>query len=213
MLVDFGVVTATKEIATQVAGCSVEWNDSEVIHDSSTSLRCAALQDGWELLVALEEDEKNDGLRRALNTHLLVLPQIDSLSMESSIPESRGNHAARTIGAKENSGVVQKTYNITRPSRFCHICGRKPRESTSASCGRLLLKHCRKVVCARCLMKYYSKQSYSENAPVGEAPRLSWECPHCKRICPDTAQCNVYGRSNYQRHLALHRLRSKKSSL
>ena len=65
MLVVFSAAAATREIAAEVFDYSEEWNDSDFPQDLSTSFTHETLREGWELLVAMEEEPKNDGLRRA----------------------------------------------------------------------------------------------------------------------------------------------------
>ena len=88
MLVEFSPTQATGEIAAQAAECFAQWNDSDPPLPSPIIRSCAALLDGGELLVALKQDEGNDGLLAALNYEQFAIPEIENRNLEMSLHTS-----------------------------------------------------------------------------------------------------------------------------
>ncbi len=79
------------------------------------------------------------------------------------------------------------------PSRFCHICSRTAKKVELLACANLASGACRKVVCEKCFAEY--KWDWK----TAEKNRSSWQCTHCRRVCPRRAQCAIYRRTNERR--------------
>lgn len=92
-----------------------------------------------------------------------------------------------------------KQYKRPTPSKFCHVCGRKTANVPVAICRRITEGMCRKVVCRCCFEKY--------GWDLHDMTSGDWVCTHCRDTCVARAQCNIYGRTNYKRHLRLRRRR------
>lgn len=78
------------------------------------------------------------------------------------------------------------------PSRFCHICSRKPNSVRVAVCPKIKDGTCRKVICEKCFQLY----RYGNFVDAMQTDTADWLCPHCDNNCPDRAQCRTYQRAN-----------------
>lgn len=96
---------------------------------------------------------------------------------------------------------VRDVANRGTPSRFCHICSRTAKKVGLVACANLASGACRKVVCEKCFAEY--KWDWE----LATHPASRWECPHCRAMCPDRAQCAIYRRTNERRREQQHRVR------
>ena len=102
-----------------------------------------------------------------------------------------GVRATLTPPITKNSGGGWK--GRSTPSRFCHICSRTAKKVELLACANLASGACRKVVCEKCFSEYnWDWKSAEKN-------RSSWQCTHCRRVCPRRAQCAIYRRTNERR--------------
>lgn len=83
------------------------------------------------------------------------------------------------------------------PSRFCHICLRRGERVKLKSCFNLASKSCRKVTCEKCF------EDFKWDWAAACEPGSQWTCTHCRKVCPERAQCFIYKRTNNRRHQAL----------
>lgn len=84
-----------------------------------------------------------------------------------------------------------KTYTQDSPSRYCHLCSRKP-EGDALICANFTERKCLKIVCKKCFDK--NKWSWAE---AREAEKMkSWTCCHCRGRCPQRASCSSYEHTN-----------------
>lgn len=124
--------------------------------------------------------------------------------------------SVQTLGHLPSKSGRGKFPKILRPSRFCHVCGRKGGDGAGklAICGRIQKAECRKVVCEICLGKHgWNVSALRTNCAEKAISDIdgSWQCPHCDNACGEYAQCATYRRTNHKRHLMLRE--KKKSSL
>lgn len=127
-------------------------------------------------------------------------------------PKSKNQTGYMALVRSPSSSPTQvgraKPHKIVRPSRFCHVCGRKGAEGVGklAMCGRIQKAECRKVICEVCLGKHgWGRAVLRTNGaekPVSDIDS-SWLCPHCTNSCGENAQCATYRRTNHKRHLML----------
>mmetsp|Transcript_442 Transcript_442/g.1014 ORF Transcript_442/g.1014 Transcript_442/m.1014 type:complete len:294 (+) Transcript_442:558-1439(+) len=90
---------------------------------------------------------------------------------------------------------VHKIFKSPIPSKFCHICGRKPNERRRMIiCKNNKDGSCRKITCEACLAKLERFSPFEELQVAG-----TWSCSHCRRVCPPSAQCTYYSRTNDRR--------------
>jgi hypothetical protein len=116
----------------------------------------------------------------------------------SKAPGSTDVSACRTSGVSSGSstnsaplGSVQELGGSGRyrpgsnaaPSRFCHVCARTKDLQTCAN----LPTGCRKVTCAKCFEDH------------GWVRSDAWVCTHCRGVCPERSQCQIYRLSNRNR--------------
>eukprot|EP00180_Rhodochaete_pulchella_P001400 Plantae.Rhodophyta-Rhodochaete_pulchella.ctg22114.p1 GENE.Plantae.Rhodophyta-Rhodochaete_pulchella.ctg22114~~Plantae.Rhodophyta-Rhodochaete_pulchella.ctg22114.p1 ORF type:complete len:227 (+),score=19.52 Plantae.Rhodophyta-Rhodochaete_pulchella.ctg22114:738-1418(+) len=83
-----------------------------------------------------------------------------------------------------------------QPSRFCHICGKKP-HCTVRVCTSIETGTCQKIVCTNCIHRFHLSNA-----------RDAWRCCHCLKTCPTRAQCHYYGKTNRARHLRIAQTKS-----
>lgn len=105
-------------------------------------------------------------------------------------------------------------------SRFCHVCGRKRGNGPgrAAVCGRIKTRECRKTVCAHCLGKRAVEWGIEALVLNGAHLAVSevgdeWECPHCRRLCGDKAQCATYRKTNWRRHVLLMKRKAREREM
>lgn len=122
------------------------------------------------------------------------------------------------VGTKKNSGSgavgkrsekrKPRTYSQAVPSQHCHICSRRPTEnSPHAVCGNLLKGRCRKTICTKCFHQFRWDLKAAREAAPG-----TWECPHCRGVCPQRAQCVIYNRTSDRRRMKLINHRKRKDA-
>lgn len=97
-----------------------------------------------------------------------------------------------------------KRFKAPKPSRFCHVCGRRAQKASVATCGRISEGLCRKVVCSHCIARY----GWDASGLNQDGMNSSWLCPHCEGKCGGSgggilakAQCNTYTKTNFRRKL------------
>ncbi|KAF6002159.1 hypothetical protein F1559_001584 [Cyanidiococcus yangmingshanensis] len=88
-----------------------------------------------------------------------------------------------TVQELSGSGRYRPGSNAA-PSRFCHVCARTKDLQTCAN----LSSGCRKVTCAKCFEDHHWTRSDA------------WICTHCRGVCPERSQCQIYRLSNRNRN-------------
>jgi len=153
-------------------------------------------------------EDLDDSIRKALNAPQPLdtstsgtLFSVSDCSSDSNTPPASNSPNLPTIQTKTDPrtpkplavgdpGIAKKNKKLS-PSRFCHICGKKPhcpfRVCTSIEAGT-----CQKIVCTNCIARFHL-----QNQPDG------WRCCHCANTCPKRAQCHYYSKTNRARHLRL----------
>jgi hypothetical protein len=124
-----------------------------------------------------------------------------------------------------------RRYKIMQPSKFCHVCVRSGELVTLAPCANVTTGVCRKAICRKCFEKHGHVEEWhlacdnnsllaaEQAAPAccgpvsstGCLPESAWTCLHCRDLCPDSAQCKIYARTNKRRHLLLKQRKAEKS--
>lgn len=133
-----------------------------------------------------------------------------------------------TVGTKRKasaSNSTSKRCKVTQTSKFCHICVRSGEQVTLVPCANVVGSVCRKAVCQKCFDKHGFAHEWPqacENREIirqihaGQLDRLPenvWTCLHCRQICPPSAQCKIYARTNKRRHLILKQRRAEKDRM
>lgn len=114
-----------------------------------------------------------------------------------------------------------------QPSNFCHVCVRSGEQVRLVACANIVVGTCRKAVCERCFDKHdWRKGEWEmavnnasliaraqEDIEAGRADEMAvnrlsipgavWTCVHCRGQCPPSAQCKIYAKTNWKRHLIL----------
>jgi hypothetical protein len=141
----------------------------------------------------------------------------------------RGGDAATVQQAPESA--PPRRYKIMQPSKFCHVCVRSGELVTLAPCANVTTGVCRKAICRKCFEKHGHVEEWDiacknnallaaeQAAPAGRGPISSkgclpesaWTCLHCRNLCPDSAQCKIYARTNKRRHLMLKQRKVEKA--
>jgi len=122
---------------------------------------------------------------------------------QSTQSESMGlsNLLETAIEMEEKSGKKperrKKKYFRPEPSRFCHICYRTNKLVRHVVCSNIAEGYCRKVICEKCIEIH--GQIYNWDAEKIFENASEFLCSHCLNMCPDTAQCASYNRSNRRR--------------
>lgn len=112
-----------------------------------------------------------------------------------STPSTLDAHAAPNPVARVAPKRKPRTYSQPVPSQHCHICSRRPTEtSPHAACGNLFKGKCRKTICQKCFTQYGWNIEEARNASIS-----GWVCPHCAGRCPERAQCHIYDRTSERR--------------
>jgi hypothetical protein len=113
--------------------------------------------------------------------------------------------AAGGVAPKPRAGAVRRTkvrrYVCAKPSRFCHVCARSAEVVALAPCKNVRFGVCRKAVCEKCFVD----QGW-DWAAVARDPG-SFSCCHCRRACPENAQCGTYQKTNERRRVSCLRKR------
>mmetsp|Transcript_5155 Transcript_5155/g.12601 ORF Transcript_5155/g.12601 Transcript_5155/m.12601 type:complete len:251 (-) Transcript_5155:143-895(-) len=95
---------------------------------------------------------------------------------------------------------TRKTSRVTKPlvpSRFCHICWRSSTTVRMVVCTNIHIRRCRKVECEKCFENRHAADEFLH----ASLPESSWQCSHCRGVCPERAQCAVYKRTNLRRRM------------
>lgn len=95
-------------------------------------------------------------------------------------------------------------FDKAKPSGFCHICSRTPKNVRIVPCANITQGTCRKVTCVKCVDEFNLGHVETD---VGD-PGTSRPCTHCSKTCPERAQCRTYQRTNDK--LRLRRLKQDK---
>lgn len=115
----------------------------------------------------------------------------------------------------EVQGPNLKRRKATQPSKFCHICVKSMEQVPMVPCANVINATCRKATCQKCFIKHgyiHEWEKAYENVTIlaqfhaGELRRLpeeAWTCLHCRSMCPASAQCKIYSKTNRKRHLML----------
>lgn len=87
------------------------------------------------------------------------------------------------------------THTEKNVSNFCHLCagsvyGRKKR---FMSCANFRKGTCRKITCETCFERFKLGKITVSSEPGNIS---DWVCTHCRKQCPDSAQCRQYEKAN-----------------
>lgn len=104
-------------------------------------------------------------------------------TLETLLPEG-----ARSPAAKQRFSAG------AAPSRYCHVCGRCSSSIGVTACFYGMRSLCRKVVCDVCMRKY--DPDWAEVVHTGA---MTWQCTHCRGMCPARARCAQYRQNNEKR--------------
>mmetsp|Transcript_13715 Transcript_13715/g.28153 ORF Transcript_13715/g.28153 Transcript_13715/m.28153 type:complete len:391 (-) Transcript_13715:593-1765(-) len=87
-----------------------------------------------------------------------------------------------------------KTYTQDVPSKYCHLCSRKPEkpEGRHLICLNFWEKKCLKIVCKKC----FDKNKWNWEVAQAEEVKKEWLCCHCRGVCPRRASCSSYEHTN-----------------
>jgi hypothetical protein len=137
------------------------------------------------------------------------------------------NHESATVATSSALAapfeLPPRRYKIMQPSKFCHLCVRNAELVTLAPCANVITGVCRKAICRKCFEKHGHASEWDDavknhallatelaagpaKGPIsltGCLPSTAWTCLHCRDMCPDSAQCKIYARTNRRRHLLL----------
>jgi hypothetical protein len=111
------------------------------------------------------------------------------------------------------------------------LCVRNAELVTLAPCANVTTGVCRKAVCRKCFEKHGHVDEWDQavknhrllateqaaapgKGPIsstGRLPASAWICLHCRDMCPDSAQCKIYARTNRRRHLLLKQRKEEKA--
>lgn len=153
----------------------------------------------------------------ALNPYLERRPV--GLSNVYSRPGDSIGHTHQSKKQKRKETEIQgpnlKRRKATQPSKFCHICVKSMEQVPMVPCANVVNATCRKATCQKCFIKHgyvHEWEKAYENLTIlaqfhaGELRRLpdeAWTCLHCRSMCPGSAQCKIYSKTNRKRHLML----------
>lgn len=136
----------------------------------------------------------------------ILHPVVASSSTETATKVPTGDDALTKLLKVSKNGVRKPSQKSKRkakkaarcdPSRFCHICTRSVNSVEVAYCSNIAKGECRKIICIKCADNFGLDDVRA--AIYDPVVALSWECQHCRKCCPDKAQCGTYGRINLLR--------------
>lgn len=134
----------------------------------------------------------------------------------------------KPVGTKRkaaSSSSSSKRAKVTQTSKFCHVCVRSGEQVTLVPCANVVGAVCRKAVCHRCFEKHGYTHEWANACKNREIirqihaglldrlPENVWTCLHCRSICPSSAQCKIYARTNKRRHLILKQRKAERDRL
>lgn len=137
------------------------------------------------------------------------------------IPAVGNKRAAKASSLSSSS----KRCNVTQPSKFCHVCVRSGEQVTLVPCANVIGAVCRKAICQKCFDKHgigHEWRNACENREtirqihaglLDRLPDNVWTCLHCRQMCPQTAQCKIYARTNRRRHMVLKQRKAEKDRM
>lgn len=135
--------------------------------------------------------------------HAHYAPEDDAVQSAASRLASSSRKAETAPQPKKPEGIRKprrlrgQKARPPNPSRFCHICLRRGERVKLKSCYNLASKSCRKVTCEKCF------EDFKWDWAAACQPGSQWTCTHCRKVCPERAQCFIYKRTNNRRHQAL----------
>lgn len=150
---------------------------------------------------------------------------------QAQLPSTEATSQHHSDSNYQQGDVPARRYKIMQPSKFCHICVRSGELVTLAPCANVITGVCRKAICAKCFDKHghglewdQATQNHAllakEQAALAargavlsqvRLPASAWACFHCRNICPDSAQCKIYARTNKRRHMLLKQRKAEKA--
>lgn len=86
-----------------------------------------------------------------------------------------------------------RRYTRAKPSKFCHVCARSGDSVQLLACKNVKYGVCRKAVCQKCFGEQGRDWAAAQSRPE------EFSCCHCRRDCPENAQCRTYQRTNERR--------------
>lgn len=86
-----------------------------------------------------------------------------------------------------------RRYARAKPSKFCHVCARSGDSVQLLACKNVKYGVCRKAVCQKC----FAEQGW--DWVIAKAHPEEFSCCHCRRDCPENAQCRTYQKTNERR--------------
>ncbi|CAN8062881.1 unnamed protein product [Agarophyton chilense] len=133
--------------------------------------------------------------------------------------EAKGSRGTKRKKISSRGLSAKQEKKVTQSSKFCHICVRSREQVILVPCSNVINSVCRKAVCQKCFEKHgmmdewesaVRNRSMIKQVHDGALNNLledRWICPHCQRMCPLSAQCKIYAKTNRRRHLRLQRRR------
>lgn len=154
------------------------------------------------------------------------LLSISDVCSQPSVSNDQDSFQA-AVGVKTNalSRLSSKTCKVTQTSKFCHICVRSGEQAILVPCANVVGSVCRKAMCQKCFDKHgFAKEwvracesrgiiQQIHNGQLERLPDDVWTCLHCRQMCPASAQCKIYTRTNRRRHLILKQRKAEKNRM
>jgi len=216
-----------KALASPFPNLSKVCSDLAHAHEDLCYLNLAPIQSDQETFSKVSGDSSSShDLSQNMN---VAAPYLDRRML--AISEICGNAtvtaapSASKTSNKRKALVVKTTSNkrgkTTRPSKFCHICVRSGEQVSLVPCANVLGASCRKAVCQKCFYKHGFGNEWAHacanrdiikvhSGQLAQAPHHAWTCLHCRSLCPESAQCKIYARTNKRRHMILKQRKAEK---
>lgn len=146
-----------------------------------------------------------------------------AVQVRSNLPSSSRQGASRQLLFPSNGSFIstkpqnkpraqlpqKRVPGIASASKYCHVCTRSANAVDMAYCKNIARGTCRKIICAKCASEFLWPDVTA--AIEDRVLAVQWECVHCRGVCPPKAQCNTYGRINFQRRERGKRKRQEKA--
>lgn len=141
---------------------------------------------------------------------LHVKPQARQFGVGPIPPPASSPLSASARGAQAPKQAHRIIPTNLTASKYCHVCTRSANAVEMAYCRNIGRGTCRKIICSKCAVEF--RWPDVTEAIRKKSVAALWECVHCRRVCPPKAQCNTYGRINFQRRERGKRKREEKAA-